>query len=191
MASYAGVRPLYENNAASNSTVTRDYQFELDHGGSGDAPPILSIFGGKITTYRKLAEHALEKLPGLSSRQWTADEPLPGGDIAPGEIAAFVADMQDCFTFLPPAAVRRMARAYGTRMKDFLKRKTSINEMGVHIAGDLYAAELRYLMESEFATSAEDVLHRRSKLYLHLSEKEQSRVADWMAAWHASQSEPA
>ncbi|MEO1731927.1 MAG: glycerol-3-phosphate dehydrogenase, partial [Pseudomonadota bacterium] len=183
VASYAGVRPLYENDAASNSTVTRDYQFELDRGEAGDEPPILSIFGGKITTYRKLAEHALEKLPELSSRQWTANEPLPGGDIKPGEFDAFVADIQHRYAFLPPATALRMARAYGTRLKDFLKRKTSINEMGVHIAGDLYAAELRYLMENEFAVSAQDVLYRRSKLYLHLSEEEQQRVADWIARW--------
>ena len=91
MASYAGVRPLYENNAGSNSTVTRDYQFELDVGKSGEAPPILSIFGGKITTYRKLAEHALEKLPNAPGGSWTADAPLPGGDIDPSQFDAFVA----------------------------------------------------------------------------------------------------
>lgn len=183
IASYAGVRPLYENNAASNSTVTRDYQFELDQGGDGDAPPILSIFGGKITTYRKLAEHALEKLPsqfgGLSTRQWTADEPLPGGDIKPAEFDAFVARMQDRYSFLPPATVLRLARAYGTRMIDVLSDKQGLNDMGAHLGGDLYAAELRYLVEHEFARSADDVMRRRSKLYLHLSPEEQARVEAW------------
>jgi glycerol-3-phosphate dehydrogenase len=179
IASYAGVRPLYDNKAAKNSTVTRDYQFELDRGADGAAPPILSIFGGKLTTYRKLAEHALEKLPGIPSRRWTAGENLPGGDIEPTEFDAFVARMQERYAFLPPAMVLRLARAYGTRMTDFLGRKQSINELGVHLGGDLYAAELRYLVETEFARSAEDVLKRRSKLYLHLSAQEQARVADW------------
>ncbi|MEM6857365.1 MAG: glycerol-3-phosphate dehydrogenase [Pseudomonadota bacterium] len=179
VASYAGVRPLYENNAGSNSTVTRDYQFELDRGDGGDAPPILSIFGGKITTYRKLAEHALEQLPELSSRQWTADEALPGGDIKPQEFDAFVAGMQERYPFLEPQTVLRMARAYGTRMTDFLGDAASLNALDPHLGGDLYAAELRYLIETEFARSAEDVLKRRSKLYLHLTAEEQARVEDW------------
>ena len=181
VASYAGVRPLYENNAGSNSTVTRDYQFELDRGSAGDEPPILSIFGGKITTYRKLAEHALEQLPELSSYQWTANEALPGGDIKPQEFDAFVARMQERYPFLPPQTVLRLARAYGTRMTDFLSRRTSINEMGMRLGGDLYSVELRYLIETEFARSAEDVLKRRSKLYLHLTPEEQVRVTDWFA----------
>ncbi|MEO0871647.1 MAG: glycerol-3-phosphate dehydrogenase, partial [Pseudomonadota bacterium] len=186
VASYAGVRPLYENNAGSNSTVTRDYQFELDRGDSGDEPPILSIFGGKITTYRKLAEHALKELPELSSRQWTADEALPGGDIKPQEFDAFVARMQERYTFLEPKTVLRLARAYGTRMSDFLEDASNVNALGPHLGGDLYAAELRYLIETEFARSAEDVLKRRSKLYLHLTAEEQARVADWFTQQHVT-----
>jgi len=181
IASYAGVRPLYENNAGSNSTVTRDYQFELDRGMDGKEPPILSIFGGKITTYRKLAEHALEKLSTLPATHWTASEPLPGGDIDPAAFDAFAAEMAERYPFLPAATVLRMARAYGTRMIRFLGRKTSINEMGVPVAGDLYAAELRYLVTTEFAHTAQDVLKRRSKLYLHLTPEEQQRVADWLS----------
>jgi len=186
IASYAGVRPLYENNAASNSTVTRDYQFELDQGEEGDAPAILSIFGGKITTYRKLAEHALEKLPSqigsLSSRQWTADEPLPGGDIEPAEFDRFIDRMRDRYSFLPPATVLRFARAYGTRMVDLLADKQGLNDMGAYLGGDVYSAELHYLVEHEFARSADDVLRRRSKLYLHLSPEEQAKVEAWFAA---------
>ncbi|MEO0690339.1 MAG: glycerol-3-phosphate dehydrogenase [Pseudomonadota bacterium] len=179
VASYAGVRPLYENNAGSNSTVTRDYQFELDAGKGGAEPPILSIFGGKITTYRKLAEHALEKLPGAPGDSWTADEPLPGGDIDPSQFDAFVAEMAQRYASLEPKTVWRLCRAYGTRLSGILGDTGSPNELGPLIAGDLYEAELRYLVDTEFATSAEDVLARRSKLYLHLTPDEQVRVQDW------------
>ncbi|MEO0463592.1 MAG: glycerol-3-phosphate dehydrogenase [Pseudomonadota bacterium] len=190
VASYAGVRPLYENptskGAASNSTVTRDYQFELDRGEDGRGAPILSIFGGKITTYRKLAEHALSELPAMPQGQWTASKPLPGADFGDGGFDAFIVRMRERYAFLPDATVLRMARAYGKRMVDFLGRKASINEMGVHLGGDLYAAELRYLVETEWARSAEDVLKRRSKLYLHLNPQEQERVSEWLAREHAT-----
>ncbi|MDJ0978656.1 MAG: glycerol-3-phosphate dehydrogenase [Erythrobacter sp.] len=179
VASYAGVRPLYENNASSNSTVTRDYQFELDRGEDGTAAPILSIFGGKITTYRKLAEHALEKLPMFSSRQWTADEPLPGGDIPVERFEDKLAQLQMRIDWFPPHGLRRLFRAYGTRVKDVLAGAKSVADLGVHFGGDLYEAELRYLVETEFARSAADVLKRRSKLYLHLTPEEQARVDDW------------
>ncbi len=179
VASYAGVRPLYENNAGSNSTVTRDYQFELDQGETGEEPPILSIFGGKITTYRKLAEHALEKLPGFSSYQWTADEPLPGGDIPVEDYDNRLAQLMMRLDWLPPEHLRRLYRAYGTRITDILDGSKSCADLGVHFGGGLYEAELRYLINTEFATSAEDALYRRSKLYLHLSPQEQERVRDW------------
>ncbi|MEM9310541.1 MAG: glycerol-3-phosphate dehydrogenase [Pseudomonadota bacterium] len=179
VASYAGVRPLYENNAASNSTVTRDYQFELDQGENGEEPPILSIFGGKITTYRKLAEHALEKLPGLSTHQWTADEALPGGDIPVDQYDNRLAQLMMRIDWFPPEGLRRLYRAYGTRVERILGGAKSLADLGMHFGGDFYEAELRYLVETEFARSAEDVLYRRSKLYLHLAKDEQSRVYDW------------
>ncbi len=182
VSSYAGVRPLYENNAASNSTVTRDYQFELDRDENGTGAPLLSIFGGKITTYRKLAEHALEKL-GVSGASWTAGAPLPGGDMPPSQFDAFVLESQAAYPFLAPATVLRLARAYGTRMRDILDG--GANGLGELIGGDLYAAELEYLMRVEFATTAEDVLKRRSKLYLHLTEAEQARVDAWFDAAHS------
>jgi len=174
VASYAGVRPLYEDKATSNSTVTRDYQFELDR----DGPPILSIFGGKLTTYRKLAEHALEKL-GLAGSSWTADQPLPGGDIAPDGFDDFVTRQCAAYKWLPAKAVLRLARAYGTRMNAILNGAQGTNDLGAHLGGDVYAAEMEYLATQEFARTAEDVLKRRSKLYLHLTDEEQARIADW------------
>ena len=178
VASYAGVRPLYENNAKSNSTVTRDYQFEFDQG-DGDDPPILSIFGGKITTYRKLAEHALEKLSDISSRKWSANEPLPGGDIGVDQFANRLAQLQMRKDWFPPEGLRRLFRAYGSRVEDILSGAKSLADLGTHFGGDFYEAELRYLIDNEFAKTADDVLYRRSKLYLHLSMEEQQRVRDW------------
>lgn len=176
VASYAGVRPLYDDKAASNSTVTRDYQFELLE----DGPPLLSIFGGKLTTYRKLAEHALEQL-GAPGKSWTADKPLPGGAIDPAHFDDFVEDQSACYPWLPAHTVRRLARAYGTRMIDLLDDARGINDLGQHLGGDLYARELEYLVAHEFARSTDDALRRRSKLYLHLTQEEQSRVEDWFA----------
>ena len=174
VASYAGVRPLYEDKAASNSTVTRDYQFELDE----DGPALLSIFGGKLTTYRKLAEHALEKL-GVPGGSWTADEALPGGEIDPAHFDDFVEDQRAIYPWLEPETVLRLARAYGTAMIELLGDAQGINDLGEHLGGDLYARELEYLVREEFVMSAEDVLKRRSKLYLHLSQDDQARVASW------------
>jgi glycerol-3-phosphate dehydrogenase len=172
VASYAGVRPLYEDKAASNSTVTRDYQFELDEEG----PKLLSIFGGKLTTYRKLAEHALAKL-GVGGKAWTATKPLPGGDIDPLRFDDFVAAQNATYPWLSAKTVLRLARAYGTRMNDLLGDSQGINDLGEHLGGDLYAREIEYLVREEFAASSEDVLKRRSKLYLHLTDEEQAKVA--------------
>lgn len=180
ISSYAGVRPLYDDKSASNSTVTRDYQFELDRGDDGDAPPILSIFGGKITTYRKLAEHALKKL-GLADTSWTADEPLPGGDLDPARFDAFVADVAARYDWLPQSAVLRFCRAYGTRVHILLTGAQSLADMGAHLGGDLYARELEYLVDQEFAACAQDVLWRRTKLELHLDDKAKGRVREWFA----------
>ena len=180
VSSYAGVRPLYDDRASSDSTVTRDYVFELDRGEDGEAPPILSIFGGKITTYRKLAEHALEKL-GNSQWDWTGKEPLPGGDFGVEEFDEKLEWLQARKDWFSPAGLRRLFRAYGTRTKEILGTSVSAKELGEHFGGDFYEAELRYLVEHEFARTAEDVLWRRSKLALHLSEEERARVADWFA----------
>ena len=176
VASYAGVRPLYEDKSDSNSTVTRDYQFEIDRNG----PPLLSIFGGKLTTYRKLAEHALEKL-GFDGPSWTATKPLPGGDFPATGFENLLADYQKRYSWFPAEGMRRLLRAYGSRTEAILKGTQKPADLGEHFGGDLYEREVDYLVDQEFAMSAEDVLKRRSKLYLHLSSEEQARVADWFA----------
>ena len=177
--SYAGVRPLYDDKSSSDSTVTRDYVFEVDAEGGA---PILSIFGGKITTYRKLAEHALHKLKVLGRECWTADEPLPGGDIDVEHFDRFLSDACARYAWFPPAGVRRLARAYGTRMDRILGEARGLDDLGAHMGGDLYAAELDYLCREEFALQADDVLWRRSKLGLHLDADARGRVAEWFAS---------
>lgn len=181
VATYAGVRPLYEDKAASNSTVTRDYQFEVDE----DGPALLSIFGGKLTTYRKLAVHALKRLQ-IGGEDWTASQPLPGGGIDPEHFDNFVTDQCAAYDWAPRDTLHRMARAYGTRMMDVIGGAQGVNDLCEHMGAGLYARELEYLVEHEFATTAQDVLKRRSKLYLHLTAEEQSKVEAWFAARFAA-----
>lgn len=176
--SYSGVRPLYDDQKSDNSTVTRDYVFELDSDGGA---PILSIFGGKLTTYRKLAEHALERLGLASGTSWTGTTPLPGGAIDPARFDSFLAESMARYPWFGPEGVRRLARAYGTRIEGVLGNASGLEELGEHFGGDLYEAELEYLVRHEFARRADDVLWRRSRLGLHLGEAEQARVADWFA----------
>lgn len=179
---YAGVRPLYEDHSKRNSTVTRDYVFEVDAKGGA---PILSVYGGKITTYRRLAEHALSKFaPHLAAQggAWTEHAPLPGGDMEKGNFAAFLWQASERHPWLPPEMLLRLARAYGTRIDLLLLEAQSLHDLGEHFGGDLYSAELEYLVRCEFARTAEDVLWRRSKLGLHLPVEAQHSVARWFAA---------
>ncbi|UVI40268.1 glycerol-3-phosphate dehydrogenase [Qipengyuania spongiae] len=176
--SYSGVRPLYDDHSARNSTVTRDYAFELDSDGGA---PILSVYGGKLTTYRKLAEHALAHLSSHlpMAGEWTRGAPLPGGDMA--DFGQFLQGAADRYPWLPHETVLRLARAYGTRIDALLGKAEAPGDLGEHFGGDLYEAELRYLVREEFACKAEDVLWRRSKLGLHLPATSQERVGAWMS----------
>lgn len=177
VSTYAGVRPLYEDSSAKNSTVTRDYAFELE---TADGAPILSVYGGKITTFRKLAEHALARLaPHLPmGPKWTRDAPLPGGEMA--DFAAFLRRASERYAWMPPAMLLRLARAYGTRIDRVIGTADGLDRLGDHFGGDLYEAELNYLVNEEFARSPQDILWRRSKLGLHLPAETERRVADWL-----------
>lgn len=184
--SYAGVRPLYDDKSANNSTVTRDYVFELDEGEDGNAPAILSIFGGKITTFRKLAEHAIAKLGGMGGDDWTQDAILPGGGFDPVQTDEFIAECSAKYAFLPRPAVERLVRAYGLRIDDVLGEARGLNDLGERLSGDdelgVYACELEYLIRQEFVLTADDVLWRRSKLGLHLDDAAKARIAAWFTA---------
>ncbi len=172
--SYSGLRPLFDDGAIEASVVTRDYAFDLDI----DAAPALSIFGGKITTARRLAEHALEQLapffPHLGPA-WTQARPLPGGDIT--DFPAFLSQLTREKPFLSPIAARRLAHAYGTRVWRLLGAAHDLTELGEDFGDGLTSAELRYLVREEWARSADDVLWRRSKLGLHLTKAQQAGVA--------------
>ncbi|MDQ4625496.1 glycerol-3-phosphate dehydrogenase [Janthinobacterium lividum] len=188
---YAGVRPLVEDAAADAKAVTRDYRFELDQEGA----PLLSVFGGKITTFRKLAEEALDVLepllvpePGKRRRAWTEQACLPGGDVygavpqnrSVREFGHFVQGLQREYAWLPAALVARYARAYGTRIHVLLEGRADVAAMGEEVAAGLYAAEVDYLRRHEWAVSAADILWRRSKLGLHLPRGTADRLDAWL-----------
>ncbi len=181
--SYSGVRPLYDDGDLSASTVTRDYVFDLD--APAGVAPLLSVFGGKLTTYRKLAEHALSELRAplrFDAREWTRGSILPGGDFERGDFEAFCAQQISRYSFAPPALIRRLCRAYGTRIERILGHAKALTGLGQEIAPQLHEAELQYLRDHEWARTAEDVLWRRSKLGLRLGVAETERVAAWFSA---------
>ncbi len=166
--SYSGIRPLHGAAAEDAASVTRDYLLELDGGAS---PPLLSVFGGKITTYRRLAEHALAMvlpLLGLRSSAWTDAAPLPGGDIPRGDPEAFAADLTARHEFLPAELARRLAHGYGTRADVVLGGATRLADLGADFGLHLHRAEIDYLVRHEWARTAEDILWRRTKLGLRL-----------------------
>jgi glycerol-3-phosphate dehydrogenase len=179
---YSGVRPLYDDQAANPSAVTRDYVFDVD-GGDGTAP-LLSVFGGKITTFRKLAEHALQKLHPFFPRMtgdWTRAVPLPGGDMPDADFAVWVDAFHRRHAFLPAELARHYARLYGTRAEALLDGARSLSDLGHHFGGLFYEREADFLRRTEWAATPEDVLERRTKHYLHMTQAECDAFADWMA----------
>jgi glycerol-3-phosphate dehydrogenase len=189
---YAGVRPLYDDGASEAKAATRDYVFELDTPGGA---PLLSIYGGKITTYRRLAEEALERLePYLRSAKakdgWTAKSPLPGGDMDVSAVAALTAELIRNYPFLASAQASRLAHAYGTRAAKLLGSAKSLADLGQSFGAGLTESEVKYLMIHEWARSAEDIVWRRSKLGLCLSAAEIAALEDWIAANHVPSGRP-
>jgi glycerol-3-phosphate dehydrogenase len=179
--SYAGVRPLYDDASADPSAVTRDYVFDLDTKDGG--APLLSVFGGKLTTYRKLAEHALEKLQpvmGFSAGNWTAEAVLPGGDIADADLGRFLGSLRARHPWLPEATARRLACSYGSRADRFLGSAEGVDDLGADLGGGLSEAELAYLAREEWAQDAQDVLWRRSKLGLHVGADAAPHIQAWL-----------
>ena len=165
--SFSGVRPLYDDGADNASAVTRDYVLRLKAGG---LPPVMSIYGGKITTYRKLAEHVLEQMApvmGFSARGWTDTEPLPGGDIA--GIEQQDRALQAAYPFLTPDMSDRLARSYGSRAPQMLGEARSLADLGMHFGAGLTQREVDYLVSHEWARTSDDVVWRRTKLGLHLT----------------------
>jgi glycerol-3-phosphate dehydrogenase len=178
---YSGVRPLYDDGASSATAATRDYTLKVDDAGGA---PVLNVFGGKITTYRRLAEGALEKIsrvfPNLSG-PWTAGVPLPGGDFPVDGFDTIVARLTDDHPFLSGFWARRLVRAYGTEAWAVLKGAREAADLGRDFGATLTEREVEWLMQNEYARSAEDVLWRRSKLGLRLSADEAGAIETWMS----------
>lgn len=178
--SYSGIRPLYDDGAKSATAATRDYTVKVD---ATEGAPILNIFGGKITTYRKLAEDAMDKIvpffPGTSGA-WTAGVPLPGGDFAVSEVTTLIERLAKDYGFLTPFWARRMVRAYGTKSRDVLGDAASEADLGAAFGATLTEREVSWLMTREYARTAEDVVWRRTKLGLRLTGDEIDRLDAWM-----------
>ncbi len=180
--SYSGVRPLHDDGASKAQEATRDYVLTLD-APDGEAP-LLSVFGGKITTYRRLAEAAIAKFEPLAAwaRQpgWTREGTLPGGDFPVTGFEALVDALVAAYPWLSQAMARRLARAYGTMAQTLLNGAASVTGLGRHFGADLYEIEVRYLMRHEFARRGADVLWRRTKLGLRLSDAQRRALDEFM-----------
>jgi glycerol-3-phosphate dehydrogenase len=178
--SFAGIRSLYDDGSRKPQDTTRDYVLTLDH----SKAPLLTVYGGKITTYRRLAEQALDRLAPFvkAGPAWTAGSHLPGGDFPHDGVEALVARTKASWPFLADGHARRLVGAYGTRTGRVLGAATRPDDLGPRLGADLTGAEVRYLMREEWAQTADDVLWRRSKLGLRLAREEREGLARFMAA---------
>jgi glycerol-3-phosphate dehydrogenase len=183
---YAAVRPLYDDGATKAQEATRDYVLKADERGGA---PLVNIFGGKITTYRRLAEAMLEKIEGLlgaRGKRWTAGAVLPGGDFAPDGFESEVARLKGSYPFLDLRLARRLVRLYGSKARVLLGLARSEADLGRCFGTDLYEAEIRYLMAHEWAATADDVLWRRTKRGLRLTREEAAELDKYMTAARAN-----
>ena len=179
--SYSGIRPLYDDKAGRASAVTRDYVLDLDD----DGPPLLSIFGGKITTYRRLAEQALDLLGRHGEGRgaaWTAGAPLPGGDFPGHDFEGFEHSLQQHYSALPRGLLHRLAHAYGTNATDLLGSAQKLTDLGEIFGSDLTQAEVDYLLNHEWARTTEDILYRRTKLGLRMSQDAVERLSRYLGS---------
>ncbi|MBA4080180.1 MAG: glycerol-3-phosphate dehydrogenase, partial [Erythrobacter sp.] len=180
---YSGVRPLVDDGSGKPEAATRGYRFEIDGGVDGSAP-LLSVFGGKITTYRHLAAEAVDELvpflPALQGSDWTGTAPLPGGDFGMTEAGAKIAELAARYPFLSPAQAQRLIRLYGTCAFAVLGDATTRADLGEDFGHGLTAAEVDYLMRAEWAQEPDDILWRRTKLGLHFTEAETARLAAYL-----------
>jgi glycerol-3-phosphate dehydrogenase len=188
--SFAGVRPLVDDGSGKPETASRGYHFELDVD-ADETAPILSVFGGKITTYRHLAESAVERLAKhlavLKGESWTLRQPLPGGDFPIDGIERLTQDVQSAYPYVPEFLVHRWVRSYGTLIHSILSgaglsASGSLADLGTDFGHGLYAVEVNYLISREWARSAEDILWRRSKLGLRFAEAETQKLEDYVHA---------
>jgi glycerol-3-phosphate dehydrogenase len=182
--SYSGVRPLLEQEDADDpSAVTRDYRLEIN--APDNQAPMLSVFGGKITTFRLLAEEAVNLLQtplAINKPTWTATAALPGGDLPDANFDLFLADFRRRHTWLPEELAQRYARSYGSRADRLLGSTRSVGTLGEELSPGLFEIEARYLVDQEWATTADDILWRRTKLGLHAMPHSMQRLTSWLAS---------
>jgi len=179
--SFAGVRSLYDDGRAAAQEVTRDFVLDLDQGDG--AAPLLSVYGGKITTYRRLAEAAMAEIGkriGVKGAPWTASAPLPGGDFPVTGRGALAGELLRAHPFLKRDHAERLVRLYGTRAREMLGGSAEEAGLGKRFGADLYEREVAWLMANEWARNAQDVLWRRTKLGLRFSEAETQALDAWM-----------
>ncbi|WP_338577468.1 glycerol-3-phosphate dehydrogenase [Erwinia sp. E_sp_W01_1] len=179
LTSFSGVRPLFDDGKGNPSAVTRDYLFDLDSQGGA---PLLHVFGGKITTFRKLAEHALQRLSSYfpqMGKDWTRSAVLPGGEIPDADFESFSQQLKMLYPWLPRALRKHYTRLYGARSNVILGKAISLEGLGRHFGGQLYEAEARYLVTHEWAQQAQDILVRRTKHGLHLTQEQQQQFTVW------------
>ncbi len=177
--SFSGVRPLFDDGKGNPSAVTRDYVFDLDETGGA---PMLNVFGGKITTFRKLSEHALQKIAGFFPKMggdWTREGVLPGGEIKDADFVAYTDRLRGLYPWMPRQLLMHYGRLYGARTEKLVGAAKGLEALGRHFGGELYEAEARYLVATEWAQTAEDVLTRRTKHYLHLTDAEKAAFTSW------------
>ena len=180
---YSGVRPLYDDHAETASSVTRDYVLDLD--APDGRAPLLSVFGGKITTFRRLAEHALDKLTPFFSAAgpaWTRTAILPGGDLPDGDATRFATGLAQSYPFLPAGLARRLAGSYGTEAHAILGDAARLEDLGVAFGGGLTAREVDFLVDCEWAREPDDILWRRTKLGLAIDDAGVERLRCYLAA---------
>lgn len=181
---FAGVRPLFGDEASDASAVTREYALEVDTAGGTEAP-VVSVFGGKITTYRRLAEKVLDRLrphfPGMGE-PWTATAALPGGDFGGAGFIGFTDSLADNHPGFEPEYLRALAGRHGTLAVDVLGQALGMQDLGEHFGGGLYAREVDYMIRREWAETADDVLWRRSKAGLRLQPDARAAVERYMMA---------
>lgn len=177
---YAGVRALYDDGSKKPEDITRDYHLGLDE--YERVAPVLTVYGGKITTYRRLAEAVLERLGHFlpDTPNWTAHSTLPGGDFVHDALEGIIASVRGSWPFVSEAMARRLVRCYGTRVNRILGKAQSMADLGPDFGSGLTGAEVRYLIEHEWARSANDILWRRTKLGLHMSKTERDAVGAFM-----------
>jgi glycerol-3-phosphate dehydrogenase len=176
---YSGVRALVEDGSSNPSRVTRDYVLELDNGGA----PLLSVFGGKLTTYRSLAERAVDRLASVFPQQrsaWTKDSLLPGGDITDLDVEQYSRNLGGRYAGLPVELITRLARTYGTRTEQLLGSVRDVAGLGTHFGAGLHAREVDYLIAKEWARTADDILFRRTKLGLHVGSDSVGRLTAYL-----------